>query len=73
LVLLNNVYTLSSTKLEIRAKQFLFGSEGWGGEGGSRGKGGLMTKTLYAHMNKRNKTNNYTGYFIVTLPSIYVL
>jgi hypothetical protein len=27
-------YTLSSTKLEIRAKYFLLGSEGVGGEGG---------------------------------------
>jgi hypothetical protein len=27
----------------------------WGGEGGSWGKGGEMTQTLYAHMNKRNK------------------
>jgi hypothetical protein len=40
LVLLVNVYTLSSTKLEIRAKQYLLGSEevgergrGWGEEG----------------------------------------
>jgi hypothetical protein len=30
---------LSSTKLEIRAKQFLLGSEGMGGEGGVRGRG----------------------------------
>jgi hypothetical protein len=30
LILLINVYTLSSTKLEIRAKQFLLGSEGMG-------------------------------------------
>jgi hypothetical protein len=62
-------YTLSSTKLEIRAKQFLLrsdrvggrgrgggkgGDEG-GGETGGRGKEGEMTQTLYAHMNKRNK------------------
>jgi hypothetical protein len=40
LVLLINVYTLSSTKLEMRAKQFLLGSEvvgvrgrEWGEEG----------------------------------------
>jgi hypothetical protein len=37
-------YTLSSTKLEIRAKQFLLGIEGVGGEGGggvgSKGGGG---------------------------------
>jgi hypothetical protein len=31
LILFINVYTLSSTKLEIRAKQFLLGSEGMGG------------------------------------------
>jgi hypothetical protein len=56
-------YTLSSTKLEIRAKWFLPGSEGDGrkggvggrGEGRGGGKGGEMTQTLYAHMNKRNK------------------
>jgi hypothetical protein len=54
------VYTLSSTKIEIRAKQFLSGSEGLGGgegggggKGGCRGKGREMTQTLYAHMNKR--------------------
>jgi hypothetical protein len=41
----NIISTLSSTKLEIRAKQFLPGSKGMGGE---------MTQTLYAHMNKRN-------------------
>jgi hypothetical protein len=33
LVLLITVYTLSSTKLEIRAKQFLPGSEGLGEKG----------------------------------------
>jgi hypothetical protein len=35
-------YTLSSTKLEIRAKEFLPVSRGRGGEGGGRvgGKGG---------------------------------
>jgi hypothetical protein len=51
-------YTLSTTKLEIRAKQFLAGSEGEGGERegvGRWGKGGEMTQTLYAHMNKRKK------------------
>jgi hypothetical protein len=32
-------YTLSSTKLEIRAKYFLLGSEGVGGRG--RGRGGV--------------------------------
>jgi hypothetical protein len=51
-------YTLSLTKLEIRAKYLLLGRrrEG-GGEGiweGLGGKGGEMTQTLYAHMNKRN-------------------
>jgi hypothetical protein len=39
LVLLIIAYTLSSTKLEIRAKQFLPGSEGVGARGRSRGKG----------------------------------
>jgi hypothetical protein len=29
-------YTLSSTKLEIRAKLFMLGIEGVGGEGGGR-------------------------------------
>jgi hypothetical protein len=38
LVLLINVYTLSSTKLEIRARQFLPGSDGVGGR--RRGWGG---------------------------------
>jgi hypothetical protein len=53
-------YSLSSTKLEIRAKQFLLGSEGVERDGGGRakgrrwGKGGEMTQTLYAQMNKRN-------------------
>jgi hypothetical protein len=47
---------LSSTKLELRAKQFLPGSEGLGGKGRSWGwkggwKGGEMIQTLYAHMN----------------------
>jgi hypothetical protein len=54
-------YTLSSTKLEMRAKQFLPGSKGvggrgrrWGmGKGGGWWKGGEMTQTLYAHINKR--------------------
>jgi hypothetical protein len=41
LVLLIIVYTLSSTKLEIRAKQFLPGSKGVRGEWeGVGGKGG---------------------------------
>jgi hypothetical protein len=53
LVLLIIVYTLSSTKLEVRAKQFLPGSEGAGRKGGGRGIGAEMTQTLYAHTNKR--------------------
>jgi hypothetical protein len=36
LVLLINAYTLSSTKVEIRAKQFLPGR--WRGEGAGRGR-----------------------------------
>jgi hypothetical protein len=39
-------------KLEIRAKQFLLGSKGIGGKGGSWRKRGVMTQSLYAHMNK---------------------
>jgi hypothetical protein len=59
---------LSSTKLEVRAKQFLLRNEGVGGErvrargkrgsrgkGGGREDGGEMTQPLYAHMDKRNK------------------
>jgi hypothetical protein len=60
LVLLIIAYTLSSTKLEIRAKSFLPGSKGVGeereGAGGEReglGEGGEMAQTLYAHINKR--------------------
>jgi hypothetical protein len=48
-VLLIIVYTLSSTKLEIKAKQFLPGREGVGEEGKCLGK---ITQTLYAHMDK---------------------
>jgi hypothetical protein len=44
LVLLINVYILSSTKLEIRAKQFLLRSEGLGGRGKGRGKGEKLSK-----------------------------
>jgi hypothetical protein len=57
LVLLINVYTLSSTKLEIRAKQYLLGSDREGVEEkrGGGGEGGVMTQSLYAHMNKGNK------------------
>jgi hypothetical protein len=65
LVLLINVYILSSTKLEIREKQFVLGSEGVGEEGGGMGKwrgwggrggekGEEMTQSLFAHMNKIN-------------------
>jgi hypothetical protein len=61
LVLLINIYTLSSTNLKIRAKQFLPGSEGVAGEkegarekGECGGKRGEMTHTLCVHMNKRN-------------------
>jgi hypothetical protein len=60
LVLLIIVYALSPTKLEIRANQFLPGSEGVGGKemgvGRNRrgkGKGGEMTQTLYAQLNER--------------------
>jgi hypothetical protein len=61
---LSLLFILSSTKLDIRAKQFLPGSEvvgGGAGEGGGRGegrgvgKGEEMTQTLYAHMNKQKK------------------
>jgi hypothetical protein len=40
-------YVFSSTKLEIRAEQFLPGSE----QGRRRGVG-EMTQTMYAHVNK---------------------
>jgi hypothetical protein len=42
------VYTLSSTKLEIRAEQILAG-EGWRR---GREQGGGMAQTTYAHVNK---------------------
>jgi hypothetical protein len=51
-------YTLSSTKLEIRANSFCQvarhkgDKEGKGGKGGGWGKRGEMTQTLYAHMNR---------------------
>jgi hypothetical protein len=40
-ILLINIYNLSSTKLEIRAEQFLLGAGrgGWKGGGGSGGSG----------------------------------
>jgi hypothetical protein len=54
-------YTLSTTKLEIRAKLFLLGIEGVGGRGRGRsgwqgrgwGQGEEMTQALYAHMNNK--------------------
>jgi hypothetical protein len=50
-------YSLSSAKLDIRAKQFLPGRKGVGGRGGvgllrGGGKGGEMSQTLYVNMNK---------------------
>jgi hypothetical protein len=48
-------YILSSTKLEIWAEQFFFcqvARSKEGGKGGSGGKVGEMTQTLYAHINK---------------------
>jgi hypothetical protein len=61
LVLLINVYTRSSTKLEIKAKQFLPGSEGaWGERERVRGRG-KMTQTLHAYMNKRILKRNHAG------------
>jgi hypothetical protein len=65
-------HTLSLTKLEIRAKQFLPGSEVvWEereglrgremwveGEVGDGGKGREMTQILYAHMNKKIKNSD---------------
>jgi len=52
-------YTLSTTKLEIRAKWFLLGigggdKGGVGGKGGG-GAGGEMNQALYAHMNNKRK------------------
>jgi hypothetical protein len=45
------MFILSSTKLEIRAKLYLLGSEG---VGETEEAGGIMTQSLYAHMNKEN-------------------
>jgi hypothetical protein len=46
-------YVFFSTKLEIRAEQFLPGNDrGWRGEGEDRGQGKEMTQTMYAHVNK---------------------
>jgi hypothetical protein len=44
-------YVFSSTKLEIRAEQFLPG-RGGGGRKRGKGSGGEMTQTMYAHVNK---------------------
>jgi hypothetical protein len=46
-------YTLSSTKLEIRAEWFLLGIEGVEGRG--CGQGGEVTQALCAHMKNKNK------------------
>jgi hypothetical protein len=43
-------YVFSSTKLEIRAEHVLPGSEGERKE--REGKGGEMTQTMYAYVNK---------------------
>jgi hypothetical protein len=51
-------YTLSTTKLEIRAESFCQvvsgkggkGGSGVGGKGGDGKMGGEVTQTLYAHM-----------------------
>jgi hypothetical protein len=55
------MFIFSSTKLETRAKQYLLGSEGvgargrgWGKREGAGGNRGVMTQSLYAHMNKGN-------------------
>jgi hypothetical protein len=46
-------YIFSSTKLEKRAEQVLPGIKtGRGGEGRGGEKGGEMTQTIYAHVNK---------------------
>jgi hypothetical protein len=53
-------YTLSTTKLEIRAKQFLLGID-WvrrRGIGRGGGRGEKMTQALYAHMNKKKRITN---------------
>jgi hypothetical protein len=54
------VSTLSSTKLKSRTVSvWKRGSRGEkeGGEGRAGEKGGEMTQTLYAHMNKRKKNH----------------
>jgi hypothetical protein len=65
LVLFIIVYTLFN---KIRGKgktvsAWSFGGRGdrkrAGGKGGGRGKGGEMTQTLYAHMNKRYIFKNW--------------
>jgi hypothetical protein len=42
----------SSTKLEIRAEQFLLGSGGDGDEREGEGWGEEMAQTMYAYINK---------------------
>jgi hypothetical protein len=49
------VYTLSSTKLNIKAEQILPESEV--GEREEAGSGGEMVQTMYSHMNKREKNS----------------
>jgi hypothetical protein len=46
MALLIIVYTLSSTKLEIRAKQYQLGSKGVGARGRGRGEGGSNNPTI---------------------------
>jgi hypothetical protein len=55
------MFILSLEQIKIRAKQFLTGSKGmgdrgrgWGEREGAGGKGGVMTQSLYVHMNKGN-------------------
>jgi hypothetical protein len=45
-------YVFSSTKLELRAEQVLPGSDEGEGRWWRREKGGEMTQTMYAHVNK---------------------
>jgi hypothetical protein len=45
-------YVFSSTKLEIRAKQVLPGSDELGGEDGGNEQHEEMTQSIYAHVNK---------------------
>jgi hypothetical protein len=44
----------------IKAEQDMPGTEGGrGAEGGGGGQGGEMTQTMYAHVNKRIKNNQF--------------